>query len=181
VVSREFEGIGMGAQRETRIDCDSESFVISREFGGAEDTDRDQGETRIDCISRKSGWPGSPAFPASAPVFALTVLYFPVMNAGQVGQIRGSKVRSTILGVVVGAVLLSVSGIVVKTIHRRILWRTTSDIESQFESATSTSSSVSGFETFISEENGLTHDQSFLIENNSKDSGIEESFFHLMP
>jgi hypothetical protein len=92
------------------------------------------------------------------------------------GEIEGLKVVWTILAIVAAVSLLVIGGIVhAKTSHDGWFRTPTNEMKSEDESPNSAlRQSVYGFEIFISDENGLSHGQSFSIENEINDADFEE-------
>jgi hypothetical protein len=104
--------------------------------------------------------------------------HFSGMDPAQVLQIQSTKVVWTILGIVVGISLPIISGIVLFCInHSRHSSETMSETESEVEIPGGILASLSNFEIFLSEENGLTGDSLFSVQNEAKGANGDESSF----
>jgi hypothetical protein len=87
--------------------------------------------------------------------------YFPELNSAQPDQGQSLKVVWTLFGVVVPVSLLLVGGIVLIRANHGVApipSTHTSDTESEVEIPYATLSLLTGFEMFVSEENGLTRE-----------------------
>jgi hypothetical protein len=137
---------------------------------GAGDSPMSQ-QLRISIIHGPSGLRTiSSAFTATCR-FGSSEPYFPDLGHAQDDQIQSARIVWTILGVVVAISLPIVGGIVLFWLnHSRDLAATMSETESEVEIEGGILSSLSGFEIFLSEENGLTDDDLCAVQNEAKDT-----------
>jgi hypothetical protein len=110
-------------------------------------------------------------------LFGSSLAYFREPDAGRADQTQSLTIVSTIIGIVVAVSLLIVGGVILlKANHSRTLSTRKSEVGSEVDLPDDNLSSLTGFETFLSEENGLTDGDAFCPQNAVNDSDVDETF-----